>query len=204
MQLFYKSVILKKADVVSRFIGVDIDKPMLEKTKEKRAGMLNTCNGKLVCQDLTVNPRLKVKDDYFDLIVCFEMAEHIKTEFLTPILDEVNRVLSPDGVFLLSTPNIDGAGNSKFPKDHIYEYGCKELSKIIENSLCLNSKHGISIALKVVPKELIEEKQEIIDMVYGSFGEAGRNPFTGTVLAPFFPPEYCNNVLYICEKKPFK
>jgi SAM-dependent methyltransferase len=201
MQLFYKSVILKKSDIVSRYIGIDIDRPMVEKTKEKRSSMLNACNGKIIVQDLTVNPNLKVKDNYFDLILCFEMVEHIKPEFLEAILAEINRVLSKKGTLLLSTPNRDGAGNNKFPKDHIYEYGCLELSSILKKHLTLNSKHGISVALKVVPKEIIEANKEILDKIYGSFGEAGRNPFTSTIIAPLIPPEYCNNVLYECSKK---
>jgi O-antigen biosynthesis protein len=41
----------------------------------------------------------------FDLIVCFEVIEHFEDPF--PVLDELTRVLAPDGVLLVSSPNRD-------------------------------------------------------------------------------------------------
>jgi len=43
-------------------------------------------------------------DEYFDLITCFEVIEHIKEP--SNMLREVHRVLKKDGYFIISTPNI--------------------------------------------------------------------------------------------------
>jgi SAM-dependent methyltransferase len=42
-------------------------------------------------------------DDSFDLVVCFEVIEHVEDP--EQVLDELRRVLRPDGILLLSSPN---------------------------------------------------------------------------------------------------
>ena len=43
----------------------------------------------------------------FDLIVCFEMLEHLPENEQGDLITDVQRVLKPDGVCLVSTPNVD-------------------------------------------------------------------------------------------------
>ena len=47
--------------------------------------------------------RLPYEDSSFDLAVCFEVIEHIVEH--AELLDELRRVLAPDGLLLISTPN---------------------------------------------------------------------------------------------------
>jgi SAM-dependent methyltransferase len=44
-------------------------------------------------------------DDSFDVVVCFELIEQV--DELEPLLDELARVLRPEGLLLVSTPNRD-------------------------------------------------------------------------------------------------
>ena len=45
------------------------------------------------------------KSNSFDLIVCFEVLEHIPKHCEISLFNEVNRLLKKDGKFILSTPN---------------------------------------------------------------------------------------------------
>ncbi len=47
--------------------------------------------------------KLDLPDGAFDLVVCFEMIEHVAEQ--DAVLREVRRVLAPGGVFVVSTPN---------------------------------------------------------------------------------------------------
>lgn len=204
MQLFYKAIIKQKDLYVKRFIGVDIDEPMLERVRVERAPMLKTCNGKLIAQDLTVNPLMKVKDNFFDLVICFEMLEHIKPEFVSPILEEINRIVCEDGTVLISTPNIDGAGNHKFPKDHICEWSYDDLVEEIGRSLELVSSHGIGVNISKIPKDELKKLNKIKSAIFNAYGN--NSFFSSTVLGAFCDPAYCKNVLYVCKKEipPFR
>jgi SAM-dependent methyltransferase len=62
----------------------------------------------------------------FDLVVSFETIEHLTDR--TRFLKELHRVLKPDGVLLLSTPNAEVT--SAYPPNpfHVHEYTPAELS----------------------------------------------------------------------------
>ncbi len=48
---------------------------------------------------------LPYEDQSFDLVVCFEMIEHVAEP--ERVLDQLRRVLRPDGLLVISTPNRD-------------------------------------------------------------------------------------------------
>ena len=198
MRTFYKSFVVKKSEVVKRYIGIDIDEPMLSKTRDKYNKVLETVHGRLIAQDLTVNPHTKVKDGTIDLIIWFEMVEHIQPEFVRPILDEVFRVLSPEGILLLSTPNSNGS-NQKLPKDHVYEWSYEDLSQEIQKAgFTILSSHGTSINPSKIPKDIWEKKGEMVEAVYSTFGE--NTAFSCVALAPLFPVKYSKSMLFELKK----
>jgi 2-polyprenyl-3-methyl-5-hydroxy-6-metoxy-1,4-benzoquinol methylase len=67
---------------------------------------------------------LPFPDGEFDLVVCFEVIEHVDER--EAILDELARVLSADGVLCISTPNsrVYPPGNPF----HVHEYEPQELA----------------------------------------------------------------------------
>lgn len=77
-------------------------------------------NVELVAADLL---ELPFEDGSFDLIVCFEVIEHLEQR--EEALDELKRVLASDGVIAVSSPNRDAfpPGNPH----HIHEYRPEEL-----------------------------------------------------------------------------
>lgn len=72
---------------------------------------------------------LGYEDGRFDLVVCFEVIEHVADP--SRALDEFRRVLSPDGVLALSSPNRDvyPPGNPH----HVHEYTPAELAEALES-----------------------------------------------------------------------
>lgn len=61
---------------------------------------------------------LELSDDEVDLVTCFETIEHVKEP--EEVLSELARVLRPEGVLCISTPNAD-----VYPKGnpyHVFEY----------------------------------------------------------------------------------
>jgi SAM-dependent methyltransferase len=72
--------------------------------------------------------QLPFEDDAFDLVTCFEAIEHVVDPERT--LDELRRVLRPEGVLLISSPNRElfTPGNPF----HVHEYTPDELQGALE------------------------------------------------------------------------
>ena len=155
-RVLYKSFLVKKSDIIQRYVGIDIDDIMLSQIKESQARLIETCNVKLIKQDLTVNPKMKVKDGYFDVIIWFENIEHMKPEFIPPIRDEVVRVLSPAGIALISTPNSAGS-NAKLPKDHVYEWSYDEMMDLLDPYFEVDPV-GVGLNQSKIPKDQLKKK----------------------------------------------
>lgn len=197
-RMLYKAFVVKKEDVISRYVGVDIDKPMLDRVKETYHRALTAVNGKLICKDLTQDRTIKVSDGYFDVVVWYEMIEHINPKFVPGIIKEVSRVLNPEGVGLISTPNSNGS-NAKLPKDHFYEWSYEELIEALEtNGLSVDSTYGVSVNPSKVPMEELARVAKQKNKIWGAFGS--NTAFSCVALAPMIKPTYCKNVLYTVHK----
>lgn len=196
-RVLYKSFIVKKSDVIQRYVGIDIDDVMIEQVKSRHTKLIETCSVKLICQDLTADSKMKVKDGYFDVIVWFENIEHMKPEYIPAITKEVSRVLSPEGVALISTPNSAGS-NAKLPKDHVYEWSYDEMMELLGPYFNVTPV-GVGLNPSKIPTNEWEKRESIINLVEAAFGV--NTAFSTTAIAPMFPPEYCKNVLYTCYCK---
>jgi SAM-dependent methyltransferase len=183
---FYKSFITKKSDYFSEYVGVDIDDKNLYKVREKYKNVIDIMNITLLCADLTTT-ELHFDDQYFDLICCFEVAEHIHPRFFRGLLKQLNRVLSTDGIILFSTPNADGS-NKKLPVDHIYEYPYDELKMKLSKFFHIKSETGMCINLKNV-KEIPKQFQGFSKL------------FTSIAMAPLSDTRICKNILWELIKR---
>jgi SAM-dependent methyltransferase len=56
-----------------------------------------------VQQDLNKNTQLPFRSNFFDIIFAFEVLEHLC--FPEEIINEIKRVIKPDGIILISLPN---------------------------------------------------------------------------------------------------
>jgi SAM-dependent methyltransferase len=78
-------------------VGIDVEEDVVAAAREKV-----TSGARFDVGDLR---ELPYEDDEFDLITCFEAIEHVAETEL--VLDELRRVLRPEGLLVLSTPNRD-------------------------------------------------------------------------------------------------
>lgn len=193
-KMLNSAVFVKKEDVLTEYIGVDIDHIMAKKACALYGNSYKTLNARFHIQDLTVNSELPFGDGYFDLIICFEFMEHVRPKFLPAILSEAHRLLSKEGKALFSTPNSNGS-NEKLPKDHIYEYSFEEcLTLFNQAGFKVTDAMGTCVNIIKIPKEEREKLNQILKRFYSSFGQG--SAFSSVAIAPLFNPKYCKNVIY--------
>lgn len=81
----------------------------------------------------------------FDVVTCIEVLEHLPMDTCTRLLDEARRVLRPDGVLLLSTPNYGGPwpviewvvnrlSDVSYEDQHITPFTRRRLSSLLGNT----------------------------------------------------------------------
>ena len=75
--------------------------------------------------------KLDFANDSFDLVVCFEVIEHVEDP--SAVFDELVRVLTPDGLLLVSSPNrgVYPPGNPH----HLHEFAPAELEAELSTRL---------------------------------------------------------------------
>lgn len=116
-------ILADKAKMVS---GVDLDKPAIKYAQKNYAAS----NIKYLVGDCIDIPH---EDNQFDAVVSFETIEHIPD--YNKFISEVKRVLKPNGLLILSTPN-----DTQFPEGneyHVHEFTIKELEALLNK----NFKH---------------------------------------------------------------
>jgi SAM-dependent methyltransferase len=91
----YGSKILARAG--ADVVGVDIDPAALDEAREAAP--------ERVAFEMADARKLPFADAEFDVAVCFEVIEHVDDP--ESILDELRRVLRPDGLLVASSPNRD-------------------------------------------------------------------------------------------------
>lgn len=91
-----KSVLFCRVAQCKEIIGVDF---LPEKLAEARARGLQTLEA-----DLNTDLPLSLPSHSFDIILCSEVIEHLFSP--DDLLDEMKRLLKPDGYILLTTPNL--------------------------------------------------------------------------------------------------
>jgi 2-polyprenyl-3-methyl-5-hydroxy-6-metoxy-1,4-benzoquinol methylase len=117
-----------------KIVALDNDKKTLE---------INTADEKY---SINLEKQLPFPNNYFDSVFAVEIIEHLENR--KQLLNEIYRVLKPNGYLILTTPNKDSL-IARFDKiigrlvdgkwighdcSHKYVYGFKELIKEIKNS----------------------------------------------------------------------
>jgi len=117
---------------------------------------------------------LPFKDDSFDIVVSFQVIEHIKPKEVLNYLREIKRVLKTGGIFLVSTPN-KRLRLLPFQKswnpEHKKEYKDKELKKLLSKVFSEVKVYGLCGSKEVLSIEKNRVKQ---------------NPFEVYVMAPLY------------------
>lgn len=107
-------------DQVDSYLGIDKIQAVIDELKRKYPAV--------AFEQAVIPPFLGIESNSFDTVVSFQVIEHIQDDKL--FLEEIYRVLKPDGKAIISTPNIRHT-LSRNPW-HIREYTGKELIMLCE------------------------------------------------------------------------
>jgi ubiquinone/menaquinone biosynthesis C-methylase UbiE len=108
-----------------KIVCVDIDKDSISYARN------NFKDNRLAFQVANVE-KLPFKDNSFDVIISIETIEHLKNTGL--FLSQIKRVLKPNGLLILSTPNKKSSSRLFNNPYHIHEYTTQELRALLSKS----------------------------------------------------------------------
>ncbi|HXL01706.1 MAG TPA: methyltransferase domain-containing protein, partial [Candidatus Atribacteria bacterium] len=120
----YGSWIMATEGGAREVIGIDYAREIIEYDLEKYQ------KDNLTFETMNVLD-LAFEDNKFDVVVCFEVFEHIDDPDV--LLKELSRVLKPDGMLIVSTPNKTVYSPDKEPGNpfHVREYSYQEFRSIL-------------------------------------------------------------------------
>lgn len=126
--LFVEKELIKKKINNFLFYGIDISDIAITKARKE-------LNGKFLKGSIL---KIPFKDNFFNVILCLEVLEHIKPNLIFKSITELNRVLKDDGLLILSIPineNLEQKYNNGInPSGHLREYTENIIS--LELELC--------------------------------------------------------------------
>jgi SAM-dependent methyltransferase len=126
----YGTAILAQPEIGATAVtGIDVAPVAIESTRARVPASVE-----LVETDIH---RLPFADGSFDLVVCFEVIEHVTEQ--ESVLDELRRVLADDGLLVVSSPNrlVYPAGNPH----HLHEYTPQELRGQLEERFAADATY---------------------------------------------------------------
>lgn len=88
---------------------------------------------------MKVPPFKGIQNDMFDCIICFQVLEHIPKDKL--FIQEIKRVLKPNGILILTTPN-KPMTLTRNPW-HVREYSSSELTELLKKELHILETFGV-------------------------------------------------------------
>lgn len=95
--------------------GIDISEKAIVRLKKKFKGKFNVGN--------VLKIKNYYKDNYFDVIVAIELIEHISPQKILTFYKDINNLLKPMGIFILSTPLNENLRSMKENlSSHVREY----------------------------------------------------------------------------------
>lgn len=98
---------------------------------------------------------LPFEDNFFDVVISFETIEHIK-EYKNYV-KEMKRVLTPDGVFICSTPHVK---YTQHPHYHVKEFYPEEFFQVLKMCFDHVEQYGQFISVVTRVKDVIRLKEK--------------------------------------------
>lgn len=176
------------------FLGVDA------RDVSKTAPKMTSTNVQAVVADITKGLPSGFNADPtqnplpWDMIVSFEVLEHMSKESGLKMLDQIKAACSDNTLVLFSTPVFDERVG--MAENHIYEWGYKELKDELESRFTLENHYGTFASLRdYVPLMTAEELK-----VLAKLKEYHNSAIVSCLMAPLYP-EKSRNVLWHLRKK---
>lgn len=183
-----------------------------------------TENGLIVSEVNADSDKIPYPDNFFDYVTLIEIIEHLKNPW--NCMGEISRVLKPNGILILSTPNIHNLRSkihflfkdtfAQFkdvtydPTGHLHPFAMNELNMVFEenNFTVERIEYGESYRYQI-PWSYYKEHRNARSVVRNFFGYVIRNIlYYYTVLVSFLLTGSFSthnklfglNVMFICKK----
>jgi len=132
--------------------------------------------------------QIPLADCSVDLILCFQMLEHVSAGVARQILREIHRVLNDGGVAFLTTPNARWRllpGQRPWNPFHVTEYSPKTISKLCEQADVGDYRIRGVVGLEGAQhRELARVRQDPLQVYGGRAGPVLRRVVNRLVKAP--------------------
>ncbi len=131
------------SNVCRRIVGVDLSLNALKVASARYAG-------ENIDYLLIDGLKLPFADGEFDLIISFQVIEHISN--YETYLSELKRVLSPNGMVIFTTPNARlrlDPGMRPWNEFHVREFIAEELGQLLRDWFCQVEIQGLSASEEV-------------------------------------------------------
>lgn len=177
---------------VNHYTGVDLNK--LKPSASQRLTFHGEFNFVERYKEL-----LKVRPEGFDVVVNYEVIEHMKVEHGANLLKAMFACLKPGGVLLLSTPVYDGVRHAA---NHIHEYAVPELRKAIEKAgFTVERRFGTFMDIKHIGKVSTngQNLDAAIKLVRIELAQYFDNDAISNIFGPLYP-DHARNNLWVCRK----
>jgi 2-polyprenyl-3-methyl-5-hydroxy-6-metoxy-1,4-benzoquinol methylase len=187
---------------VNHYTGVDLNK--LKPSNRQRLTFHGEFNFVERYKEL-----LKARPAGWDVVVNYEVIEHMKVEHGIKLLKAMFTCVKPGGVLLLSTPVYDG---KRHAANHIHEYTIPELQKYIEKTgFKIEQRFGTFMDIKHIgkmkpqimpsinPPESDEMFRESIRQVASALSRYFDSDAISNIFGPLYP-DYARNNLWVCRK----
>lgn len=179
---------------VNKYVGVDLNK--LKPSNSQRL----TFHGEF---NFVERHKELLKEGLFDVVVHYEVIEHMKVEHGAKLLKAAFACLKPGGTMLMSTPCYDGVRHAA---NHIHEYTVPELQKATEKAgFKVDRRYGVFMDIKHIGKAPIGNTEGLdvttrqLDGIKRALGQYFDNDAISCIFAPLYPDSARNN-LWVCKK----
>lgn len=185
---------------VNHYTGVDLNK--LKQSSSQRLTFYGEFNFVNRYKEL-----LRTNPDGFDVVVNYEVIEHMKVEHGANMLKAMFAVTKPGGILLLSTSVYDG---KRHAANHIHEYTIPELQSAIKKvGYAVDLRFGTFMDIKHIGK--VEPQITVMDAVASiTFMDAIKlvrqgleqyfdNDAISNIFGPLHP-DHARNNLWLCRK----
>lgn len=157
----YGSSILSQT--AASVLGVDIDAETIRRAREKYG-----VSAKLNYRQASVTDLSSISSDSIEVVVSYETIEHIDAESQIKFLAEISRVLKPDGILIMSTPDKkEYSDKYQFKNEfHIQEFYVQDFLDFLHSkfkNIKLYNQYLEVASFVECPEEKTEKIQYVID-----------------------------------------
>lgn len=176
---------------VKHYTGVDLNK--LKSSESQRLTFMGEFN---IIDDWK---QLKKQcPEGYDVLVHFEVIEHMHQKHGLPFLKICRSLLKPGGRMVMSTPCYDG---KRHAANHIHEYTIEELGGVARKAgFTITNRFGTFMDIKHIgkPSTLTTDQSRSVQEVYALLSKYYDSDALSCFFAPLYPDQSRNNV-WVCH-----